>query len=59
MLDAKIKAMTANLPPFIQYGKGKTLYKVYVFKKEEMEYLLYYDAALSLRKVHVLILPKK
>lgn len=59
MLDTKIKEMTGNLPAFIQYGKGKTLYKVYVFKKEDMEYILYCEAALSLKRTHVLIVPKK
>lgn len=59
MLDAKIKEITGNLPAFIQYGKGKTLYKVYVFKKEDLDYILYYDATINLKRVHVLIVPKK
>lgn len=59
MLNVKIKEITGNLPAFIHYGKGKTLHKVYVFRKEGMDYILYYEAAINLKKVHVLIVPKK
>ncbi len=58
MLNAKMKEMTGNLPAFIQYGKGKTLYKIYVFKKDGFDYILYYEASVNLNKAHVLIVPK-
>lgn len=59
MLDNKVKEISGNVPAFIHYGKGKTLYKVYVFKKEDIEYILYYDAAINSKKAHVLIVPKR
>jgi hypothetical protein len=59
MLDNKVREMTGNVAAFISYGKGKTLYQVYVFKKEDIEYILYYDATVNSKKAHVLIVPKR
>ena len=59
LLNDRLTYITGGAAPFIQYGKGKTLYKVYLFKREEQEYLLYYDYAINFKYAHILIVPKK
>lgn len=58
MLETKIGELTGGKNAFVSYGINKNLYKVYLFSKEDIEYILYYNYSTNMRKSHVLIVPK-
>lgn len=59
MLNVKISDLTDSKPAFISYGINKTIYKIFLIKREDIEYILYYEHLINFKKAHILIVPKK
>lgn len=58
MMETKISELTGGKKAFVSYGVNKTLYKVYLFSKDNIEYIIYYNCTTNMRYSHILIVPK-